>query len=114
MGKHMEIEEMNQTQQPLWLVNNILAYYEYEGEKHIGSESERKQHFLQLKGKYSSSKEAFTNRSKSTGRKVGCAAVFTDITRRGTLPEEASIHTPEMTAMKEIKEREDIRWVIYT
>ena len=27
-------------------------------------------------------------------------------------PEEASIHTPEMTAMKEKKEREDIRWVI--
>ena len=31
-----------------------------------------------------------------------------------TSPEEASIHTAEMTAMKEIKEREDIRRVIYT
>ena len=30
-----------------------------------------------------------------------------------TPPEEASIHTIEMTAMKELKEREDIRWVIY-
>ena len=49
------------------------------------------------------------NRSKSTRRKVGYAAVFTDTTRKGTLPEEASIHTAEMTAMKEIKEREDIR-----
>ena len=28
--------------------------------------------------------------------------------------EEASIHTAEMITMKEIKEREDIRWVIYT
>ena len=46
--------------------------------------------------------------------KVGYAAVFTDTTRRGTLPEEASIHTAEMTAMKEMKEREDIGWVIYT
>ena len=27
---------------------------------------------------------------------------------------EAAIHTAEMTAMKEIKEREDIKWAIYT
>ena len=39
--------------------------------------------------------------SKSTGRKVGYAAVFTDSTKRGALPEEATIHTAEMTAMKE-------------
>ena len=38
--------------------------------------------------------------------KVGYAAIFTDSTRRGALPEEASIHTAEMTEMKEIKERE--------
>ena len=31
-----------------------------------------------------------------------------------TPPEEASIHTTEMTANKETKEKEDIRWVIYT
>ena len=52
--------------------------------------------------------------SKSTGQKVGYAAVFMDTTRRGALPEEASIHTAEMIAMKEIKEKKDIRWVIYT
>ena len=75
---------------------------------------QRKQHFVQYKGKHSKSKEAYMDGSKSTGRKVGYAAVFTDSTRRGALPEEASIHTAEMTAMKEIKEREDIRWVIYT
>ena len=56
----------------------------------------------------------YTDRSKSIGRKVDYAAVFADTTRRGVLPEEASIHTAEMTAMKDIKEREDIRWVIYT
>ena len=78
------------------------------------NESERKQHFLQHKRKHGSSKEAYTNRSKSTERKVGYAAVFIDTTRRGALLEEASIHTAEMTAMKEIKEKEDIRWVIYT
>ena len=42
--------------------------------------------------------------SKRTGRK-GYAAAFTDTTRRGALPEEASIHTAEMTPMKEIKEK---------
>ena len=52
----------------------------------------------------------YMDRSKSKGKKVGYAAVFTDTTRRGALPEEASIHT----AIKEIKERKDIRWVIYT
>ena len=46
--------------------------------------------------------------------KVGYAAVFTDSTRKEAFPEEASIHTAEMTAMKEIKGRDDIRWVIYT
>ena len=50
-------------------------------------------------------KKANTDGSKSTGRKVGYAAVFTDTTRRGALPEEASIHTAEMTAMKDKKER---------
>ena len=77
----------------------------YEVYKHTKNESERKQHFLQHKGKHGNSKEAYTNGSKSTGMKVGYAAVFTDTTRGGALPEEASIHTAEMTAMKEIKER---------
>ena len=66
-GEQIEIEEMNQTQQPLWLVNNILFYYE--GDKHARYESERKQCFLQHKGKHSSSKETYTDGSKSTGKK---------------------------------------------
>ena len=64
------IEEMNQTQQPLWLVNVLFCY---EGEKQTGNESKRKKH--------SNSKEAYTDGSKSTSRKVGYATVFTD-TRR--------------------------------
>ena len=108
MGEQKEIKEMNQTQQPLWLVNNIL--FCYEGDKHTGNESEKKQHFLQHKEKHSSSKEAYTDGSKSTGRKVGYAAVFTDSTRREALPEEASIHTSEMTAIKKIKKRERAQW----
>ena len=44
-------------------------------------------------------------------RKVGCAVVFTDMSRKGALPEEASIHTAEMTAikvvLKEIHKRKD-------
>ena len=67
------------------------------GERCNGSDNERKQHFLQHKEKHINMKETYTDGSKSTGRKVGFAAVFTDITRRGSLPEEASIHTAEMT-----------------
>ena len=74
----MEIEEMNQTQQSPWLENNILICYG--GDKHTGNENEKKQHFLQHKEKYSSSKEAYTDGSKGTERKVGYGAVFTDST----------------------------------
>ena len=75
--------------------------------KNTGNESERKQHFLQQKEKYGSSKKAYTDESKSTGRKV-----FADITRRGALPEEASMHTAEMTEIKiamRDKKRENMR-----
>ena len=58
MKEQKEIEEMNQTQPP-WLVNNIL--FCYEGDKHSGNESQKKQHFLQHKAKHSSSKEAYTD-----------------------------------------------------
>ena len=85
------------------VVNNIL--FCYEGDKHTRNESEKMQHFLKYKHKHSSSKEAYRDRSKSTGRKVGYAPVFTGTTRRGALPEEAFIHTAEVTAMKEIKKR---------
>ena len=97
---------MSHTQPPPWLVNKIS--FHSEGETHTGNDSKRKQHFTTQR------KTSYTNGSKSTGKKVGCTAVFTGITRRGLLSEEASIRTAEMTAMKEIKEREQIRWVIYT
>ena len=44
----------------------------------------------------------------------GFTVVFTVITKRRALLKEASIHTAEMTTMKDINEREDMRWVIYT
>ena len=70
----------------------------------------KKQH----KGNHSNNKEAYTDRSKSTGRKV----CFADITRRGALPKEASILIVEMTAikiaMREIQKREEMRWIVYT
>ena len=78
MEKQKEIKEMNQTKQPPWLINNIL--FCYEEETHMGNDNVKKQHFLQLKGKYSNNKEVYTDRSKSTGRKVGIAAVFENIT----------------------------------
>ena len=85
------MEEINQIQQPSWLVNKIL--FCYEGETHTENDSERKQHFLQHKGKHINNKEVYTDGSMSTRRKVGIAVVFADSTRRGALPEEASIHT---------------------
>ena len=49
-------------------------------------------------------KEAWTDGSKSIGKKVGFAVLFTDITRRGS-----SIYTAEMTAIKMVlkEKRED-------
>ena len=52
------------------------------------------------KERHKSTKEAYTDESKSMGRKLGFTVVFTVITRDGSLPEEASIHTAEMTAIK--------------
>ena len=71
----------------------------------MGNDSEKKQHFLQHEGKHNNNKEAYTDGSKSTGSKVGFVAVSADITRRRALPEEASIHTVKMTAMREIQKR---------
>ena len=45
---------------------------------HTGNDSERKQNFLQHKENHSNN----TDGSKSTGRKVGFAAVYADIIRR--------------------------------
>ena len=64
MEEQKEREEMNQTQQPSWMVNNII--FCYDGEKHTGK-TERKQHFLQHKGNHSNVKEAYTDGSKSLG-----------------------------------------------
>ena len=74
-------------------------------EKHVGNDSESKQHFLQHKGNHSNNKETYTDTSKSTGRKVGFAAIFAGIIRRGALPEETFIHTAEMTIMREIQKK---------
>ena len=82
MGELVEIEEMNQTQLLSWLLSNILFCYEGEN---TGNESKRKQHFLQHKEKHSNGNKSYTDGSKSTGRKVGYAAVFADTARREAL-----------------------------
>ena len=82
------------------MVKNII--FCYEGETHVGNDSGRKQHFLHHK-KHNNNKEVYRDGSKSTGRKLSFAAVFADINRRRILPEEASIHAAEMTAMREIQ-----------
>ena len=67
--------------------------------------------------KYKNTKETYTEESKSIGKKVGFAAVFFDITKRGALSEEVFICTAEMIAIKilskEVNKIEDKRWVIY-
>ena len=56
MEEQVEIEQMNQTQEPPWIVNNII--FCYDGEKHMGNDRERKQHFLKHKGNHSNFKKA--------------------------------------------------------
>ena len=98
MKEQKEIEKLNQKQQPPWLVNNIIICYKRE--TNTGNDSGRKQHFLQHEETHSDIKEAYTDESKSTGRKIGFAAAFADNTRRGVLPEKASIYIAEMKAMR--------------
>ena len=56
MEEQKEIEEMNQTQQLPWLVNNIL--FCYGGETHMENDSERKQHFPQYKEKHGNKRKS--------------------------------------------------------
>ena len=90
MEEQKEIEEINQTQQPSWLVKILFCS---EGETHTQGIAAREN----TKENRSNKKEAYTDRSKNTGRKVGFTAEFTGITRTVALPEEASIHTAEIT-----------------
>ena len=57
MEEQREIKEINQTQQPPWMINNII--FCYDREQNTGNDSERKQHFLQHKGNHSNFKEAY-------------------------------------------------------
>ena len=55
---------------------------------------------MQHKLKHQNDTEIYNDGSKSIVKRVGFAALFTDITRKGTLPEEASAYTAEMTAIE--------------
>ena len=50
--------------------------------------------------------------SRSIGRKIGFAAVFADITRKGTLPEEPFIHTAEITLVGLVADSDTITIVL--
>ena len=100
--KQKEIEDMmNQTQQPQWLVNNI--FFCYEGETYTRNDNEK-------------NNTSYNKITKSKGNKSRLCSNFLDIIRKETLPDEASIHIIEMTAIKtalrEIRKRENQRWVI--
>ena len=115
MEVQKDIEKNNMQQLPPWTANNITFCYEGEN---TPKKLEKRQHFLQHKSKHQKEKEVYTDGSKNPGKKVGLAAVFEDTTRRGTLPEESSIHTAEMTAIKialrEVLKKKEKSWVIYT
>ena len=106
-----EIEHMKQTQQPPWLVNNII--FCCDAEKQTKNGNKRKQHFLQHKENHSNNKKNYIDGSKSTGRKVGFSAVFQDFTTREALPDDAEM-TAIKIAMREIQEREEMIWLICT
>ena len=50
------------------------------------NDNEKKQHFLQHKEKHRNNNEVYTDRLKSTEKKVCFASVFADIIRRGHCP----------------------------
>ena len=111
MEEQKEIEKNNMPLHPPWASNNITFCHEGE---YAPKNLEKRQH----KNKHQKEKEVYTDESKNPEIKVGLTAVFEDATRRGTLSEEASIHTAEMTAikiaLKEIKKNKGDSWVIYT
>ena len=55
MEEQKQIVEMNQTQQPPWMINNLALCYM--GERCNGNDNERKQHFLQHKVKHKDTKK---------------------------------------------------------
>ena len=75
----MKFGEIHLTQQPPLLINNI--HFCYDGDSSVNDDNEREQ-FLQHEEKHENTKEAYTDRSQSIGKKLGFAAVFTNITRR--------------------------------
>ena len=98
MEEQKEMEKNNMPLHSQWTTNNITFCYEGE---YTPKNLEKRQHQKE--------KEVYKDGSKNPGKNVGLAAVFKDATRRDALPEEASIYTAEMTAikvaLKEIKKR---------
>ena len=95
MNRQREVDENHLTQQPPCLINNTHLCFE---ENHPLVMT-RKNNTFYSKEKHKNTKEAQRTWEKDTY-----------ITKRRTLPEEASIQT---VALKEIRKRENKRWVIY-
>ena len=87
----------------LWLLNNKL--FSYNGESTPKNDNEEKPKNI---------KEAYTDGLKSIGKNVDYAAEFVDIARNRALPEDASIHTVEMSAIKKALKMIHERYIIYT
>ena len=77
-------EENHLAQHSPNLVNNIAFCYVRKPPTDIVLE--KKQHFIENMEKHTNNDKVYTNGSKSKEKKVGFAAVFQDITKRGALP----------------------------
>ena len=61
---------------------------------------------------FSKSREVYTDGSKSMGKKVGSAVVFTDITRRGALHEKKPLFTlPIKVTLKEYHKKKKTKYM---
>ena len=89
----------------------------YEWDSSTNNDNEKNDTFYSKKKNIKIPKK-LTDGSKSMRRNVDFAGVFTDITRKGALPEEATIPTAKMTevkvSLKVIHKWKDKTCVIYT
>ena len=90
-------DENRGAQHPSWLLNSLFLCYKWY--LPLNTKIEKKD-TIQHKEKHKNNKEAYTNGSKSIGKKSGFAAKL--FIRKGTMFEEASIHTAEMSVIKQL------------
>ena len=77
MKEPREVEESHMAQQPMWLLND--TYFKYNIDLPTNNNKKNNTSYS-IKKTIKIPKKLTKNRSKSIGKKVGFAAIFTDIT----------------------------------